>query len=197
MTISAGRGGTGATADGTGGALILASGNYGGDGTTGTVGAVSIRQAATEKIAISTAGAIGLTGNTTITGTAAVTGAVTAPVVATVSNATDTITAGEFAGYYGKTVFLTKADGAIAIAMAADGVAAGTWVRFIISGANHASDVVFTSETADTLITFNDIAADSVTFGAGHRTGAKILFISDGTSWIAINESNNTMTVQT
>jgi hypothetical protein len=118
-----------------------------------------------------------------------------APIKGTATTSSGTINAAAFATYYGKTVFLTKADGAIAIAIAADGVAAGTCVRFIVTGANHNSNIVFTSETADTLITFNDVKATTLTFGNGQRTGAKVLFISDGTKWIAINESNNTMTV--
>ena len=45
--------------------------------------------------------------------------------------------------------------------------------------------------------TFNDVAADSVTFGSGHRIGAYVRFISNGTKWVAINMGNHTMTIAT
>ncbi len=74
LSLVAGAGGAGSTQGGSGGGVTIASGAAG-SGGTGTSGAISIKQGGTggtERIGISTAGAIGLTGNTTITGTATV-----------------------------------------------------------------------------------------------------------------------------
>lgn len=46
--------------------------------------------------------------------------------------------------------------------------------------------LIITADTADTLITFNDIAADSIDFDqAGNMIGGMFLVLCDGTSWIA------------
>lgn len=51
---------------------------------------------------------------------------------------------------------------------------------------------------ADTLVAFNDIAADSVAFStAGQKVGASLRAMWDGTQWSAINRSTNTLTVTT
>jgi hypothetical protein len=44
-----------------------------------------------------------------------------------------------------------------------------------------------TADAADTMITFNDVQADSVAFaGAGELMGGCIQIMCDGTSWIAL-----------
>lgn len=46
----------------------------------------------------------------------------------------------------------------------------------------------FTAETADTLITLDDIAADSLAFStANEKIGASATFVCDGTSWLAVD----------
>jgi hypothetical protein len=58
--------------------------------------------------------------------------------------------------------------------------------------------ITISAATADTLITFNDTAADSVAFSTtSNKIGAWVRFISNGSVWIAVNFSNNTMTVAT
>ena len=96
---------------------------------------------------------------------------------------------------YGKTIFLSYA-GSVAVTLPANGAPAGTPIRFIIDGADTCAPTI-AAATADTLITANDAAADSVTFATGHRIGACVLFISNGTKWVAINEGSTTMTVNT
>jgi len=79
LSLIAGAGGGGSTAGGNGGGVTIASGAAG-SGGTGTVGAISILQGGTggtERIGVSTLGAIALTGATTITGTATITGIAT------------------------------------------------------------------------------------------------------------------------
>lgn len=138
----------------------------------------------------------GSTGNTSIAGTLAVTGTTQLVKQLTgtlVAENTDAVTL--TSSYYGKTTFVSG-DFAFTCTLPANGAAAGSWMRFVINGTNTCAPT-FAAATADTLITFNDATADSVTFGTGHRIGASILFISDGAKWIAVNEGNHTMTVAT
>ena len=69
-------------------------------------------------------------------------------------------------------------------------------VDVIVDGTDSTIPTI-SAATVDTLITFHDVAADSVTFGSGHRIGAHVRFISNGTKWIAINMGNHTMTIAT
>jgi hypothetical protein len=48
--------------------------------------------------------------------------------------------------------------------------------------------------SADTLVGPNDVDLDSVTYGTGHRIGAYLRVISDGSYWHAINLGTTTMT---
>lgn len=114
--------------------------------------------------------------------------------------ATDTITCAGgttvlTSAYYGKTVFITG-DAAQTITLPANGAAAGSWMRFVVIGSDSTVPTI-AAATADTLIAPNDAAADSVTFGSGHRIGACVMLISTGTYWVAINEGSTTMTVTT
>jgi hypothetical protein len=53
-----------------------------------------------------------------------------------------------------------------------------------------AQDLIVAPATADTLITFNELDADSVAMStAGGEIGALLKVINDGTSWIAIGET--------
>ena len=96
---------------------------------------------------------------------------------------------------YGKTIFVSHG-GAVAITLPANGAAAGSWIDFIVTGSDSTAPTISTA-TVDTLITVNDAAADSVTYGSGHRIGAAVRIISNGTKWIAINLGSTTMTVAT
>lgn len=114
--------------------------------------------------------------------------------------ATDTITCAGgttvlTSAYYGKTIFITG-EAAQTITLPANGAAAGSWMRFVVIGSDSTVPTI-AAATADTLITPNDAAADSVTFGSGHRIGACVMLISTGTYWVAINEGSTTMTVAT
>ena len=96
---------------------------------------------------------------------------------------------------YGKTIMLSYA-GAVAVTLPANGATGGAWIDFIVIGADTCAPTI-AAATADTLITFNDATADSVTFGTGHRIGAYVRVISTGTYWVAINMGSHTMTVTT
>jgi hypothetical protein len=124
-------------------------------------------------------------------GVVAVTGALLAPVESTATNATTTIDGATCATYYGKTVFITNV-AAVTVTLPANGAAAGTWFRLIRTG-DEALDV--NAATADTLITTNNATADGISFDNTADIGATVKFISNGTVWIAINESDQTMTV--
>lgn len=64
----------------------------------------------------------------------------------------------------------------------------------VIAGQN----VIIAAPTADTLIAFNDAAADSIAFQTGGQLiGGYARAIWDGTAWVAVNLSNNTLTVAT
>lgn len=141
-------------------------------------------------------GATSLTGNTSVTGTFAAFGAVQLPVLLTKTvtlTSTDAVTIDST--YFGK-VSLVAGDFATPFTLPANNTAAGTVMDFIIVGTDSCAPT-WSSVTADTLITFNDQQADSVTFGTGHRIGAYIRFIATGSAWVAINMGNHTMTVAT
>ncbi len=130
------------------------------------------------------------TGNTTIAGTLSVTGAITAPVEATVSETTATRAC--TSADYGKTIFCSNA-GATTITLPETVPAAGTWIRFVRTGDEA---MAINAYTVDTLITFNNVAADGVNYANTSDIGATCRVISTGSNWVAINESaNNTMTV--
>lgn len=85
------------------------------------------------------------------------------------------------------TIFTTRgAAGAVNFTLPAPAAPlAGCWVKFI----NEADqNMVVTSGTADTLVVFNDLAADSIAFqSASERIGGAIECVvnDDGTKWLA------------
>lgn len=59
-------------------------------------------------------------------------------------------------------------------------------------------NMTITPDAVDTVVTFNDVAADTVAFSTvGEKIGAMAKAICDGTKWIVINLSPNTATVTT
>tara|TARA_R100001086_G_C11847533_1_gene260534 strand:+ start:4036 stop:4854 length:819 start_codon:yes stop_codon:yes gene_type:complete len=59
-------------------------------------------------------------------------------------------------------------------------------------------DVTVTAGTADTMVTFNDAAADSVAFStAGNKIGGLIEVYADGAKWLVVHHGANTLTVAT
>jgi hypothetical protein len=91
------------------------------------------------------------------------------------------------ASYYGKTTFVSG-DYAPVVTLPANGAPAGTTMRFVMIGTNTCAPV-FTAATADTLITYNDQAADSIAFATANRIGAEITFLSTGTYWVALSNT--------
>ena len=92
------------------------------------------------------------------------------------------------------TIFTTEgASGAVTFTLptAADGL----YYMFV---AAEDQNMTITYGTNDKIITFNDIAADSVIFStANEKAGAMVLAFSDGAKWFVINLSPNTATVTT
>ncbi|HUV38610.1 MAG TPA: hypothetical protein VMY39_03310, partial [Planctomycetota bacterium] len=106
------------------------------------------------------------------------------------SGASDTIDSTN----YGTTIFYTQA-GAVAVTLPAAGEGAGSWFRCVNANSDTTAPT-YTTPVADNLVAFNNATADSVTFGTGHRIGSSVLFISNGSFWVAINENGAcTMTV--
>lgn len=59
-------------------------------------------------------------------------------------------------------------------------------------------NMIIASPVADTIISFNDVEADSVEFStAGNKAGAFAIAFSDGSKWFVINLSANTATINT
>jgi hypothetical protein len=144
-------------------------------------------------------GTAAITGNTTVGGTLGVTGVTTLTgATRALVNSTEVITATTLAitsAHYGKAL-LINTNAAVAVTLPANGAAAGSWFDVVIIGSDACAPTI-SAATADTLIAPNDAAADSVTFGTGHRIGAAVRFISTGSFWIAINLGSTTMTVAT
>ena len=115
--------------------------------------------------------------------------------LAAVTNSSDAISAAKVRSYYGKVVFLTHAD-AVAVTLPDPGFLekAGTQVIFVLNGDNSLA-VTFAPTTADTLVAPNNATADSVTFAAGQRIGAVVMFLSDGSKWHALSIGGTTITV--
>jgi hypothetical protein len=86
------------------------------------------------------------------------------------------------------TLFTNRgASGAVTFTLpAVAAVLAGTWYYFC---GLVAQDLIVAPPVADTLITFNELDADSIAAStAGGEIGALVKVISDGTSWIAFGE---------
>lgn len=138
-------------------------------------------------------GTADITGAATVGGTLTVTGAFRPSVKSTLEITATTLTV--TSAHYGKTL-LINTNAAVAVTLPANGAAAGSWLDVIIIGSDACAPTV-SAATADTLIAPNDAAADSVTYGTGHRIGAAVRFISTGAVWVAINIGSTTMTVGT
>jgi len=90
-------------------------------------------------------------------------------------------------------LIVVRGTGAVTLTLPA--IDKGLWY-FILNAVDQ--DLIIAAPTADTLITFNDVAADSVDFDqAGNKIGAAALIACDGTSWIAVNIGTHTMGVNT
>ncbi len=81
------------------------------------------------------------------------------------------------AGDNGVTFTNRGAGGAVTLTLPA--VQAGLYYRAIVAAAQ---TLTVAAPTADTLLTYNDAAADSV---ASNTLGAQMEFVCDGTAWIA------------
>ena len=164
---------------------------------TATVDDLTVNDDATVTDDLAVGGDIALTGNAAVGGTLTVTGTLTGggaarlPVLSTVAHTVGDLTV--TSAHYGKVVIVST-NGAVNATLPAAGAAAGSVVEFLCVGDNDCALTV-TAAAADTLITFNNQAADAVTFGTGHRIGANLRVISDGTNWVAVNLGNHTMTV--
>jgi hypothetical protein len=93
------------------------------------------------------------------------------------------------------TIFTTTGtEGAVNFTLPA--VSAGLWFEFIAT-ANYA--MLVKTATADTLITFNDVAADSVSYETENGIiGGALICICDGTNWYAADPTvKHTLTVVT
>lgn len=74
-------------------------------------------------------------------------------------------------------------------------VESGWWCEVLVIADQ---TVTVAAGTADTLLTFNDIAADSVAYStAGQKIGAHAKIIFDGTAFAFINLGTHTATVAT
>lgn len=77
----------------------------------------------------------------------------------------------------------TGATGAVNFTLPA--IADGPFVFFFINGADQ--NITVTAETADTLVAFNDLAADSAAFSTvSEKIGNGFMVVGDGTSVFAI-----------
>jgi hypothetical protein len=113
--------------------------------------------------------------------------------IVTVSGSSYTVTTEDF----GKMLSFTYA-GAVAVTLPAN-TSATLGAQFWC--VNYTSDTVaptYSAATADTLITFNDAAADSITFGSGHRIGSLVWFFGTGSAWVGVVLSvGHTVTIAT
>jgi hypothetical protein len=202
LNLVSGAGGAGSTAGGSGGAITIATGAAGAGGT-GTVGAFSLKQGGTggtEKIGISTAGAISLVGATTVTGALSSTGIVShvglkggSGTIVTNSDGGETLTEAQS----GFIIVATKADGATTITLP-DASAASIGVRYIITQvADQNLNVVLTTADGNGIVALNVATSDKVSFEtSGEKIGAAVEIIGiSATQWLAV-PLQGTMTVE-
>lgn len=186
-------GGAAASTNGSGGALTLTGGAATG---TGTAGGVNIDSGAAAGGGIWSPVNIGASNASMV-----VLGAADCPVVVyNESTAAYPFSANDgieiTSAFYGRT-WLVSGAYSPTLTLPANGAPIGVWIRFVNVGTD-ATAPTWAAATADTLIAPNDAAADSVTFGSGHRIGSAVKFISTGSFWVVINESTGcTMTVGT
>lgn len=70
------------------------------------------------------------------------------------------------------------------------------WHAWIIQSVDQ--DLIVAAGTVDTLVTFNDLAADSVEFStAGNQIGQMFFVICDGVAYHAMDVTKGTLTVNT
>ncbi len=134
-------------------------------------------------------------GNTSINGTLGVAGAFTPSTLGTEVDpncVSRTLTSAD----YGKTIFVTASDPneICTYTLPANGAAAGSWFRCVVTTATSVyMTMKFQAATASSLIAPGNNAASYITFqnysGSINMTGATVIFISNGTYWVAINES--------
>jgi len=111
----------------------------------------------------------------TFTGNVAVTGTLTSKVSVTAKTTNYTVVAADS----GKVFTTLGAAGAVTFTLPAAATAGSGWNAYFINAV--AQDMVITG-TAGELVTFNDAAANSVTFGtAGEEIGAAVWVVCDGT----------------
>lgn len=117
---------------------------------------------------------------------------VTIPVKATTASTSNTVTF--TSSHYGN-MFLWSPSGTATATLPANGATAGSWIWvFILTN----QTTTISAATADTLITVNDTAADSVAFStASAKIGSSVFFVSNGSFWIALNMGTTTMTIAT
>ena len=109
------------------------------------------------------------------------------PVVNVAANAT------VGASHYGSLVTNRGATGAVVVTLP-DGAPTGAGFDYVGVADQ---DITFATETADTLITLDDAAADSLAFStASNKIGARARFDYDGTAWHA-TDLKGTATVAT
>ena len=81
------------------------------------------------------------------------------------------------------TIFTTEgAGGAVNFTLPSQGAGLHFW---FMNAENQ--NMTITSDTADTLVTFNDVAADSIAFSTSNeKVGGAAFVFSDGTKWMAM-----------
>ncbi len=165
------------------------------DGTMNGGTYIKCTDGAATDFSVGEGGAVACGGNTTVGGTLGVTGAATIPVLGTVAIDASAGNVTLTAATHGGKVLIVTGVGAPELTLPPNATTAGTWIRIMNAGTD-ATEPVYKSAVADTLIAPNDAGADSVTFGSGHRIGSCVLFIATGAGWVVINESTGcTMTI--
>ena len=86
---------------------------------------------------------------------------------------------------YGKALMFSAEDN-VAVTLPANSAPSGSWFACLNVGSD-STNPTYSAATADSLIAFNDDAADSVSFASGQRIGSAVMFISNGTYWVALN----------
>ena len=134
-------------------------------------------------------------GAATLGSTLAVTGPATLARVATLDVTTNALTL--TSSHYG-VLIMCNTNTAIAIMLPTNAAPVGAWIDIALHGAATDSCVPTVSSTpADTLVTVNDAAADSVTFDTGHRIGGYMRFWNDGAKWHFVNVAGTDVTIVT
>lgn len=116
----------------------------------------------------------------TFTGNVAVTGTTTSKLSVTAKTASYTVVAADT----GKVFTTTGASGAVTFTLPAAATAGSGWHAYFV---NTVDQDMAIAGTAGELVTFNDVAANSVTFStAGEKIGAAVHVICDGTKMLVL-----------